>query len=229
MMCGDFNARTGSENSICNDGEWLTDIQEETFLTRSSEDYVENTSGHQLIELCNVLDCSILNGANDLHFDNAFTYISTTGKSVVDYFVLSNDLCQREFVHTLKIIDRIDSSHMPVTMNIRTAFGNRLCTQAPEKKIEKFVWDVAKEHIFKDVLNSVETQNKLRCASQEIPHSIDNALDLFNDCIMTASQCMKKSFTIENKRVRTKNSWFDHECRSLKRETKCQLQKFRKN
>ena len=64
MMCGDFNARTGSQNSVLDTEKWSRYSTDECFLKRSSQDSVENTSGHNLIDLCNVLDCSILNGAD---------------------------------------------------------------------------------------------------------------------------------------------------------------------
>ena len=64
MMCGDFNARTGSQNSVLDTEKWPRNSTDEHFLKRSSQDSVENTSGHNLIDLCNVLDCSILNGAD---------------------------------------------------------------------------------------------------------------------------------------------------------------------
>ena len=91
MMCGDFNDSTGSQNSVLDTEEWLRNSTDEYFLKRSSQDSVENTSGHHLIDLCNVLDCSILNGVDIFQFDDAMAFISTTGKSVIDYFVLPND------------------------------------------------------------------------------------------------------------------------------------------
>ena len=92
MMCGDFNARTGSQNSVYDNEDWPRNSTDEHFLKRSSQDSVENTSGHHLIDLCNVLDCSVLNGADSFQFGDAMTFISTTGKSVIDYFVLSLSL-----------------------------------------------------------------------------------------------------------------------------------------
>ena len=53
------------------------------------------------------------------------TFISTTGKSVIDYFVLSNDLCHSGFSSSLKVLELIESSHLPVTSDIFSALGGR--------------------------------------------------------------------------------------------------------
>ena len=148
MMCGDFNARTGSQNSVLDTEEWPRNSTDEYFLKRSSQDSVENTSGHHLIDLCNVLDCSILNGADSFQFDDAMTFISTTGKSVIDYFVLSNDLCHSGFLSSLKVLERIESSHLPVTLDIFIASGGRSDSRSMVQKVEKFVWNKDKEILF---------------------------------------------------------------------------------
>ena len=92
MICGVFNVRTGSQNSVLDTEEWPRTSTDGYFLNKSSHNSVENTSGNQLIASCNVLDCSILNGADSFQFDDAMTVISTTGKSVIDYFVVPNCL-----------------------------------------------------------------------------------------------------------------------------------------
>ena len=80
-MCGDFNARAGSQSSVLGAEKWPKNSTDEHFRSRSSQDSVENTSGNHLIDLCNVLDCSILKGADSFQFDDAMTLISTIGKS----------------------------------------------------------------------------------------------------------------------------------------------------
>ena len=109
MMCGDFNTRTGSQNSVLDTEEWPMNSTNEYILNRSSQDSVENTSGNHLIDLCNVLDCSVLNGADSFQFNDVMTFISTTGKSVIDYFVLSSDLRHSGFLSPLKELERIES------------------------------------------------------------------------------------------------------------------------
>ena len=77
IMCGDSNARTGSQNSVVETEERPRNSADEYFLNRSSQDSVQNTSGYHLIDLCNVLDCSTLNGADSFQFDDVMTFIST--------------------------------------------------------------------------------------------------------------------------------------------------------
>lgn len=227
MMCGDFNARTGNQNSVCNIEEWPRNSNDEYFIHRSSQDSMENAQGNQLIDLCNVLDCSILNGATSFQFDNEMTFISATGKSVIDYFVLSNDLCHTGFLQSLKIAERIESSHLPVILEICITLDGRPNNQPVVQKIERFVWDKGKENIFVTELNTTETQDRLAHALLEIPTNVNHALDLFVDCVKSASHCMKKTITVGCGTNKTQ-SWFDQECSNKRRETKSKLRRYRR-
>ena len=46
MICGDFNARTRSQNSVLDTETRPRNSTDEYFLNRSSQDSVENTSGN---------------------------------------------------------------------------------------------------------------------------------------------------------------------------------------
>ncbi len=81
-MCGDFNARTGIRNGT-RDAEDLDDVfcnrdcDKEPFPRRSNDTHV-NTFGNQLIDLCDMYECMILNGLTECGFDGSYTYISKT-------------------------------------------------------------------------------------------------------------------------------------------------------
>ena len=75
--------------------------------------------------------------------------------------MLSNDLCHSGFLSSLKILKRIESSHLPVTLDIFTASGGRSDSRSMVQKVEKFVWNKDKEILFVNELNSAEMQNTL--------------------------------------------------------------------
>ena len=77
IMRGYFTTRTGSKNSVFDTEERPRNITNEYSFNRSSQARVENTSGNHLIDLCNVPDCSTLNGADSFQFDDVMTFIST--------------------------------------------------------------------------------------------------------------------------------------------------------
>ena len=81
-----------------------------------------------------------------------YTYISETGSSVNDYFILSNDLYA--LIHStckLCVTGRTESDHMPLTF--RAIFPKEnVCSDEVsqhEQIIEKFVWDNLNAPTFK--------------------------------------------------------------------------------
>ena len=96
LLCGDFNSRTGTRNDTWNT-EDLDDMccdknsNTEPFPRRSN--YIPtNTFVSQLLDLCDMYQCIILNGLIECGFDEGYTYISKTGSSVIDYFIMSCEL-----------------------------------------------------------------------------------------------------------------------------------------
>ena len=65
-----------------------------------------------------------MNGLYDRGFDGGFKYISSTGSSVIDYTIMSNDLFSVELVLSFEITFRVESSHLPVSIYAR---ANRKC------------------------------------------------------------------------------------------------------
>ena len=59
---------------------------------RKSQDSVVNNYGKLLLNLCTTFDLRILNGVCKDDLQGFYTYISETGSSVNDYFILSSDL-----------------------------------------------------------------------------------------------------------------------------------------
>ena len=74
---------------------------------------------NQLIDLCDMYECMILNGLTECGFDDRYTYISKTGSRVIDYFIMSCDLFYSASVDSLDVGSLTEWDHMPVTIKMR--------------------------------------------------------------------------------------------------------------
>ena len=91
LLCGDLNSRTDSLN-ISNDID-TDEIRHDLFdETRQSEDTIVNQFGGSLLSMCAILDLTIVNGT--IVNSGNFTYISTHGNSLIDYIIVSPELCK---------------------------------------------------------------------------------------------------------------------------------------
>ena len=79
-MCGDFNVRQEPEMEHGTLKILLTCFVIVTVIrrTRRSNDTHVNTFENQLIDLCDMYECMILNGLIECGFDGSYTYISKT-------------------------------------------------------------------------------------------------------------------------------------------------------
>eukprot|EP00745_Piridium_sociabile_P032434 TRINITY_DN5471_c0_g1_i2.p1 TRINITY_DN5471_c0_g1~~TRINITY_DN5471_c0_g1_i2.p1 ORF type:complete len:1139 (-),score=92.24 TRINITY_DN5471_c0_g1_i2:303-3719(-) len=230
LLNGDLNARTAAQNYSFSSNE-LDDmsVNENTQIPRISQDNGTNMFGDQLIELCNMYDCTILNGLCDGEFDGGFTYIASTGASVVDYFIMSCDLLLSESKITLEIVDSVESDHLPVTLSIEANDHSGINDNKKKHEhircYEKHSWDDGKEHEFIQYWKSSEIQGKLQQATTDMNNNVDKAVLTFVECLKSASKCMLTK-CYGQKKIR-KNEWFDSECVLAKKETRQKLRMFR--
>ena len=104
-LCGDFNARVGNGKDII---EGLDDLD-------LPDRKVLNATKNALLEFMRDMKLCILNGRLDPNRDN-FTFHSTRGQSVVDYFLVPHDCishCRHMNVQlTNTMIDNYNLSHL---------------------------------------------------------------------------------------------------------------------
>ena len=79
VFCGDFNSRIG------NNLDYIPDIDPVT--ERLAIDISKNSHGSSFLEFLKEAKLCVLNGRVTKEFDN-FTFSSTRGNSVVDYFIV---------------------------------------------------------------------------------------------------------------------------------------------
>ncbi len=85
FICGDFNGRVGNLSDVV---EEIDDVPKRHIL-----DKVKKGHGEALIEFVKDCKLALLNGRLDPEYDN-FTFVSSRGKSVVDYFLTPHDCLQ---------------------------------------------------------------------------------------------------------------------------------------
>ena len=95
LIMGDLNARIGNlQDFLIDNGSsflpnmsWYTESDFD--ICRNSKDKVINAFGTYLVDVCCQFDIHTLNGRAFKDADGDFTYISTTGCSMVDYILVS--------------------------------------------------------------------------------------------------------------------------------------------
>ncbi len=98
ILSGDFNARTANKEDFIHDDnanylplpEYYT--PDSFCLSRSTCDTIVNSFGYDLLELCKIFGLHIVNGRLSSDIPSNFTFVSHSGTSVVDYFLVSSEL-----------------------------------------------------------------------------------------------------------------------------------------
>ena len=120
ILAGDLNSRTTSNSQISSmNNNMFESLQESQPVNqnRKSQDSVVNNYGKLLLNLCTTFDLCILNGVCKADLQGCYAYISETGSSVNDYFILSSDLYA--LIHSTRelcVTGRVESDHMPLTI-----------------------------------------------------------------------------------------------------------------
>eukprot|EP00745_Piridium_sociabile_P020325 TRINITY_DN31284_c1_g1_i11.p1 TRINITY_DN31284_c1_g1~~TRINITY_DN31284_c1_g1_i11.p1 ORF type:complete len:245 (-),score=15.35 TRINITY_DN31284_c1_g1_i11:10-744(-) len=199
------------------------------FSDRKLADKVLNNYGRHLLNMCTSLGLCILNGICNGDFDGQFTYISQTGNSVNDYFLLSKDLFSIVYSSCkLLVSDRLDSDHSPVELHFKFSETSiRYLDTENDQFVEKIVWNHDLEQSYIDALNSDEGLAMLNHAIGLIDNDYNDALAEFNEFIRKCGVCMERKICL-NKRDK-QNDWYDNDCRASKSNAKRLLKTFRQS
>ena len=232
ILSGDLNGRTSNISHDFLSNENVVDLLHRSTSVNSgrcSQDTVLNNYGKLLLNMCTVLDLCILNGVCEGDLQGRYTYISETGCSVNDYFVLSTDLFALVYTSCeLFVTERIESDHMPLEFQVTFPQEYLPHTKVSDEDVflEKFVWNPANAHLFIDSMCTNETFAMLDHAVSLIDQDINEALYVFDECIRQKADCMKKRIPV----YKSKNSedWFDKECHDSRKMVRKLLRVFRR-
>jgi hypothetical protein len=223
-----FNARIGEWDwPAVTDDYYRPDQSDETKI-RSSQDKVVNQFGKSLIDFFSMFHCLPLNGAHSGDLDGKFTFVDSQGNSVIDYVIVSEDLIDQCEMH-FEVGSRVESAHMPIELSVRLPNSQAHTQKMPPAQKEsftKFKWDGEKANTFSTLLNSEESSAQLHEAMDLIDTNIDQAVSKFNETILKASECMKKTIRVKNDDKQSSNKWYDRDCIAKKKDARKALRSF---
>ena len=221
LICGDFNARTGNSNAASHDSylDMRIDVLNEF---RQSQDSITNDFGRSLLSLCLGFDLQILNGAVDGDRDGCYTYISTTGNSVIDYFLVSCDFlpyCTYMFLR-----ENIQTMHLCLELSVKGNVAGT--TDRKAHVITKLVWDARLSEMYTNQLqaNFDKLDNEIIVTTEE--NEIDVICEDVTRCFVEAAKCTRKRVTY--RMIRYSQPWFDIECQIAKSKLRSLLRLYRR-
>ena len=238
LLCGDFNARIGSENSIASkDSELLDELANGSFSvnshptterTRNSKDICLNARGKKLMNLAASHNLKILNGAIIGDSSGEYTCATYNGLSVVDYFLSSFDLVP--IISSMKIKEFTEiSDHRPVLCSFIAPIPSHLYFSVSSRNFKEcslgYTWkansDESKEKFSAYQANTaiqarIEGIRRKPCTNVQDVYDLNDSLVSVMDDI--ASNTLEKKRSGKRKSF-NKNVWYDLECRKEKRRT----------
>ena len=226
IVCGDFNARTGTKNGkVIQLPDEIDDIDntEDQGFTRTSKDETINEFGRYLLNVCDQFNLVILNGSLPGDKNGNFTYLAHNGSSVIDYFIMSRSIAYLAL--SLYVNPRIESKHMPVEMRMKLSTTVTTVKTLQKIKLQKYVWNNDKAEDYVSGYSSQEVLSMIESAVNLIDVNVSAALTKFNESIYKAGQCMQKTIILGNDR---QNAWFDGECHKKRKLLRQLLRKFRR-
>ena len=231
LLSGDLNSRIANTASYILKENEIFDLfdKDRTNWSRKSQDVIMNGYGKTMLNMCTALDLCILNGLCYGDQNGRFTYICDSGSSVIDYFLLSAEL----FISvcdncTLFVCDRTESNHMPIVLSVTfpSCYMGNSTQDDNSVFVEKYVWDPEKCNLYVNSLLSYDIGMKMKNAVAAIDVDVNAALQMFNDCIKSAADCMKKRVCVDGKRK--VSEFFDYECKVYRKNVRKALKIFRR-
>ena len=244
-LIGDWNGRTAeSSDFVQNDGviddlfpsEYSVD-DELLETKRISEDSLVTPDrfGKSLLDICKCSNMRILNGRFG-EASSRFTCNTWNGSSVVDYVVVEKDLMAK--INSFEVGEIIDESdHCVIQFSIQNDWKfsrpMKQNVKNQRRKALKFPnqWGYDFSEInTKDLYFLFQTdyvKGELAAIAErkaDGKHEIDQMVRRFENILVHVSSVVgkRKEFSRKNKMEFTEgfkpNSWFDHECKSLKKE-----------
>ena len=205
LIIGDLNARIGqNQDFISHDSvkcipqmNWYEEIENVFSIERKSKDIVVNNFGKHLLESCKEMGLFVLNGRCLTDSEGEYTYISSTGKSIIDYFITEPeiyDLFTQFYVSDMDIGD-----HLPVIGYIGEKEKDpKICISKNVHKLEsciKFKWQPNHVSVFCENLTVLCSSNHVTNLFKEHAdkNETSNMVQIITDMIQDSASLMKVS------------------------------------
>jgi len=224
LICGDLNARTGSDvDFIPNDTGFKYSVDDRYIdnipcRIRNSQDMARCNRGKNLLELCIQSKLRILNGRTFGDLQGKYTAHCSLRSSVIDYTIASKDVQHK--ILSMKVHDfkKSISNHCMLSCILSVNFIE-ICAQETtplSPHPTKYIWSKDSVNKFQQSLKSTSVTSKLN----DFVHSnysldscsVANAVLDFSKCIVEAAglslKARQKGYK-RNKRKRKNKPWFN--------------------
>jgi len=235
LIMGDLNARIGTENDfIENDTNMFIPVPDnydtdDVLPIRKSKDKTVNNFGRKLLDFCKTTGMRVLNGRTKGDEEGNFTFISHTGKSVVDHALSSVQfLCT---IVSFTVGSNPESDHMPITTNVDLKINSSDLDSddrgTPDNTFNpvKYFWNSRyKDSFIRTVQSLISDVSK--CVQYD---NVNECVNKLCDVFYAAGKAMKCKQRSVKGNVMQSNSkpWYDDECKRLKLDRNDALTKFR--
>lgn len=209
----DFNIRTGVGGGIGVD-------EEEN--KRFSKDKTIGNEGRNLIEWVGEEGWYIMNGNVKGDWEVDFTYVGSSGSSVIDYVLINDNIVDK--VEEFKMDVRVNSDHMPLCIRIGREESREQEEEGEEEEaVEQtrmvLKWD---EEAIQRYMENTEEMQEGEFQEEE------NVEDMWQKLKVWVKNAMiKKEIKIKKRKLGRKD-WWDRSCTKKKREVKSWYRKWKK-
>ena len=203
VLSGDFNARINQcqpYQEIAIADKYIENINALSFfdentcenISRKSEDKTLNTFGKAFIEFLASYKFIILNGCVEGDKNGCFTYISQMGNSVIDYFIVSEELLN--YYVNMTVHTRVESPHMPIhfVINIPMILRKPSDTLIQSNEYTYMKWDNDKLTQFLHRCCEYNFKSYLQNLNIVLKNDVNKCIDMLCEFYQNASLMMKK-------------------------------------
>ena len=207
MICGDLNARTGSQQAfILDDGmDHIPLYQKYNIdnysMSRQSKDKNVDARGRSLLDICIGNQLRILNGRCFGDMFGRYTCFTPNGCSVVDYTIISeSSLDQVLFFHVSDFLATLSDCHSKLSWRMLANFhySNNVCQLNPLPV--RYIWNDNSLAEFQSALQTEEISNNItNYMNISITDTQDAACQLNSIITEAASMSLKSSRNSKNR------------------------------
>lgn len=225
MLCGDFNARCGTENDfVSNDLDNFVPIDAyyiaDSSKRRNSRDSKLDTRGKELLNFCIGNNLRILNGRMLGDSFGNFTCFNVHGQSVVDYVVASEEILRQ--VITFKVSSfnpMLSDTHCKLSFRVLASYVGLHSTytcNSLRSMPQQYIWNSDSDNMFSTYFTNIDVSNKLVEFNRSCVNSdIDTCCSNFENIILSvADKTLRKPKVYSKKK--THHKWFDKDLHILR-------------
>ena len=247
MICGDLNARVGSNIDLIEKEEDIhlptpnDNVFETIFPRVSCDKSFVNQTGRWLIEKCIDNQLFILNGRTLGDLTGQFTCHTPRGSSTVDYFLASRTLSN--CINNMTVHDvNIYSDHCMISTKLKLSYENYdyknvyLKDESSMPYVpDRFVWSEISKANYQEAFSNQVIQDKIDNIKHEVISDkidVDAMVNSISDIIVSAPDMSlkRKSYRMKKKKPRKINKkWYDRDCHTLSKEVKVAKNAFNRN